>query len=406
VRRPEELEPQGGRRLRAPRLGRVTGALWARWLRTLERLAPLGGASEGNQVDLYSDGDAALGAMLEAIEEARRRVWLETYILEPDPLGARFVAALSRAANRGCEVVLHYDSFGSPRVDEEFLAPIRLAGGRVVPFNPFWSWRDGVPFFVRDHRKILVVDDEVAFCGGLNLSVDYGGPVLGNGRMRDTLARISGPAARDLARIFLSSLGETSDRCALPPRAPPPREDGCLVQVLGSNAWRQVRSIQKALRQTLYRATLRCYVTTPYFVPPQHLKRALLRAARRGLDVRILTAGESDVPLVRLASQHLYGRFLQCGVRVFEMFGRTLHAKTATIDGVYAMVGSFNLDRWSDRRNLEVAVTVFEPRVAHELEVHFERDLAQAEEVTLATWKRRSWWRRLLGWVAYQILRL
>lgn len=376
-----------------------------RWLRTIERLAPLGGTSEGNLVDLFPDGDAALGAMLEAIGGAKRRVWLETYILEPDPLGARFVEALTRAAGRGCEVVLLYDAFGSPRVDEDFLAPIRVAGGVVVAFNPFWSWRHGIPYFVRDHRKILVVDDEIAFCGGLNLSTDYGGPTLGNGRMRDTLARLAGPAARDLARIFLASLSEATRVGPPLPGAPPPRDEGFLVQVLGSNARRQVRSIQKSLRQTLHRAEQRCYLTTPYFLPPQHLKRAMLRASRRGVDVRVLTAGESDVPLVRLASQHLYGRFLQYGVRVYEMFGRTLHAKTATIDGVYAMVGSFNLDRWSDRRNLEVAVTVFHPKAVRELEAHFHRDLERAQEVTLATWKRRSWWRRLLCWVAYQLVR-
>ena len=128
-----------------------------------------------------------------------------------------------------------------------------------------------------------------------------------------------------------------------------------------------------------------------------------LAAGRR---VRVLAAGKSDVPLVRVASQHIYGWLLRRGVRVFEMRDRTLHAKTATIDGVYAMVGSFNLDFWSHRRLLEVSVTVIGPDVAAALENQFRADLAHSTEVTLEQWQARSWLERLAGWCAYQLVRL
>lgn len=394
-----------GERTPSGTLARVAARLRARWQRTLARLAPLGGASQGNRVAVYNDGDAAFTAILLAIASARRQVWFEVYILEPDALGQRVIEALAEAARRGCEVILLYDSFGSPRIGDSFLAPLRAAGGRAVAFNPVWTWRPRLPPHIRDHRKIVIVDGEVAFCGGMNVTADYAGLRLGTGRFRDTVARIEGPASRDLAAVLARSLEETTGEKIQPSIDPTPRPDGVYVQVLASNARRNLRSIQRAFRQALQRASLRCYLTTPYFVPPSRLKRALFRAARRGVDVRVLTAGESDVPTVRAASEHLYGRYLQHGVRVYEMFGKTLHAKTATVDGLWAMVGSFNLDRWSDRRNLEVSVTVLDPVVAREMEEHFRADLAQSREVTLETWKRRSLWRRLWGWIAYQILR-
>ena len=122
--------------------------------------------------------------------------------------------------------------------------------------------------------------------------------------------------------------------------------------------------------------------------------------------MRVLTAGVSDVPLVRLASRHLYGRLLRAGVRIFEMGERVLHAKTVTVDGVYGSVGSFNLDYWSDRRNLEVNVCFLDRSTAGEIEQAFERDLSSSEEVTLARWERRTWFQRCMHWLAYQLMRI
>jgi cardiolipin synthase len=134
--------------------------------------------------------------------------------------------------------------------------------------------------------------------------------------------------------------------------------------------------------------------------------RAMIRSATRGVDVRLLTAGVSDVPIARAASQHIYGQFLHHGVRIFEMFDATLHAKTMVIDGLYSTVGSFNLDQFSDKRNLEVNVGMIDPDVARVMEQDFERNLSQAREVTLENWKRRTRWQRFVHWCAYQLTRL
>ncbi|MCC7108562.1 MAG: hypothetical protein IT382_04700, partial [Deltaproteobacteria bacterium] len=175
--------------------------LRAAWRKTVERLLPLGGASEGNDVTLFFDGDAAYDAMLGAIATAHHRVWLETYILEPDRAGRAFLDALQAAAHRGVDVVLLYDVVGSPHLGDDVLQPLRVAGVEVVAFNPLWRGRFGLrrlPILHRDHRKILVADD-TGFCGGMNIAEDYAGPKHGNGRFRDTHAALQGPCVADLA---------------------------------------------------------------------------------------------------------------------------------------------------------------------------------------------------------------
>jgi cardiolipin synthase len=251
----------------------------------------------------------------------------------------------------------------------------------------------------------------------MNIAEEYAGPRHGTGLFRDTQLRLEGPCARDLAEMVERLAGAIEERrpgwrAALERLARPApaggaaADGGTLVQILESSVRRERRAIQKALRTTLARSLERCTLTSPYFVPPKRLMRALIHAARRGVDVRILTAGRSDVPSVRLAGQHLYGRLLRSGVRIFELTGAVLHAKTAVIDGVFALVGSFNLDYWSDRRNLEVSVGVLDRSSSAALEEQFRLDLEGAREVTLESWGARPWLQRALGWLAYQVLRI
>jgi len=403
---PAERIEEAIRHVFAPHLLRPHGARFTRaWRKTLSLLRPLGAVSQGNRVRVLIDGDEVFEAIWAAIAGAARSVVLTTYILEPDRVGERTLAELERAAARGCRVLIVLDSFGSHRVAEQRLSALRAAGATVIAFNPIVRWSAPLSRLVRNHRKIVVVDGHLAFCGGMNLAEEYAGTRHGTGLFRDTQLALEGPCARDLAALVER---EVSEGPASRPHGTFDSEgSGSLVQILESHVRRQRRQIQKALRLTLGRTLERCYLTSPYFVPPQRLKRALQHAARRGVDVRVLTAGRSDVPIVRLASQHLYGRLLRAGVRIFELGGaRVLHAKTVTVDGVYASVGSFNLDYWSDRRNLEVSVSVLDRGAAGELEQQFLRDLEGAEEVRLENWVKRSRLTRVLGWVAYQMLRL
>lgn len=240
----------------------------------------------------------------------------------------------------------------------------------------------------------------------MNISVDYVGVKYGTARFRDTVLWVEGPCVDDLSEIFLTSLRETCGEDRQVGHSLRKKQNGALVQVLGSNTRRNLHAIQRSMEMTLQRATNYCYFTTPYFLPYDQLRKSMLSAAERGVDVRVLTAGLSDVPLMRMASQHAYGQFLKAGIRIYEMFDKTLHAKTATIDGVYATVGSYNLDHWSARRNLEVNVSVWNLEIAEQLEQDFHRDLNISKEVSMSQWEARSWFTRFKHWLAYQIMRL
>lgn len=385
-------------------LGPARGARFrGAWQKTLRLLRPLGTVSHATRVRVLTDGDEAFEAMWRAIDGASVSVALTTYIFEPDRVGDATLSALVRAARRGCRVLLVVDSYGSHRLDDARLAPLVAAGGRVVRFNPIVRWSASLSRLVRNHRKILAVDGRLAFVGGMNVAEEYAGESYGTAYFRDTQLELEGPCAEVLATLIEDVAG---DARRPPSRSAPPPEGASLVLVHESHARRARRRIQRALRLTLARALEHVYLTSPYFVPPARLVRALLHARARGVEVVVLTAGRSDVPLVRLASQHLYGRLLAKGVRIFELQSRTLHAKTVTIDGVHATVGSFNLDHWSDRRNLEVTVGLLDRPATAELERQFEHDLTGAREVTLANWTLRSWFERFAGWLAYLLLRI
>ncbi|MEM7310137.1 MAG: phosphatidylserine/phosphatidylglycerophosphate/cardiolipin synthase family protein [Planctomycetota bacterium] len=378
--------------------------LTRRWRHTLGRLRPLGGMSVGNRVELFTDGDALFEALWAAIDAARERVLLSTYILADDRVGRRTIAALAAAAERGVEVLLRYDSVGSLGLGEGDTERLRRAGGRAVAFNPLLTLRSRLSRrVVRDHRKVAVVDGTTAFCGGMNVAEEYAGERHGTGLFHDAHLRLEGPAAGQLEALFADASGPPARaRFETTPRP----VDGTFLQVLESNRWRRRRAIQRAMRYTLSRAEERAYLASPYFLPPRRLRRALTSAAQRGVDVRILTAGPSDVPIVRVASQHVYGRFLRAGVRIFELQERVLHAKTVVIDGVYASVGSFNLDLLSDRYNHEVNATMLDRRLGAALEAQLQRDFAGAREVTLESWENRGAVARVLGWIVYKLSRL
>jgi len=415
---PEESDPDsiGDRSpvkgLMVPMVPRVaartaTEAFFVLWTRTRQRLAPLGVFTGGNDVTVYTDGREAFAEMERAIDEAEHFVWLETYIYETDRTGDRIRDALTRAAVRGCDVIVLVDAVGAPGVDRYYFEALCAAGGRLVIFNPLRLWRGG-PWWLRDHRKMLIVDGVAGFAGGMNIGDEYAGPEPALPQFRDTHARFTGPVVHDLIQVFLDSLRTTG--AELPPTpvldALPTDDSRIRAQVLRSNVHRNRRHIQRGMRVAMSRSIRRIWLTTPYFIPPVALIRALVRARRRGVDVRVLTAGISDVPFARAASQHIYGILLVSGVRIFELNHSVLHAKTAVFDGIYTSVGSFNLDRWSARRNLEVNVAMMDAQVARRFEEDFISDLNDATEVFLARWQRRSWVERIWHRLAWILARL
>lgn len=357
-----------------------------------------------DNVTLLTDGAETYPAMLEAIASARSTICLETYIFADDFVGRRFAEALAERARAGVEVNLLIDAWGSPASPELF-SRLQEAGVRFVIFHPLRL--DGLlgkalaRLRMRNHRKVLVVDGRVGFLGGLNVSAHYAPLEEGGDGWRDTHVRIEGPSARKLEQLFLRTWKRADgERVTARRYDPAPVSADSKLEFVANGFFAQGRWIRAYYVKAIRAAERRVWITNAYFLPPRKLLKALAQAARRGADVRLITAGTSDVPLVTIAARGLYGSLLRAGVRIFEWNGRVLHAKTATFDGETASVGSTNLDTLSLQVNLELNVTISSPRFASLMEAQFERDLARCQEVRLETYVRRTWGERLFSRIA------
>ena len=366
---------------------------------------------EGNHIWLLRNGASAFPSMLEAIEGAKRQVLLEMYWFASDGIGRKFARALADAAARGVEVALIYDSLGSWESDFGMFEELAKAGVKVLEFNPVMPWHKRfrlAKLTRRDHRKILVVDGEIGFTGGINIA-DQWQPYDQDGHgWRDDMARLEGPVVAGLSGIFLRNWRrETDVPLAVEPAAGPPRQSSPQkVRVLGEDFARHRREIVRAYLKNLYRAERRVWIANSYFVPDRMVVRALKRAARRGANVRVLVPGVSDVEIVRHASRAVWGGLMRHGVRVFEWQRNVLHAKTAVIDGHWSTIGTFNMDARSLRSNLEVNVAVSDEGFAAVMEQSFERDLEDSREVDSHEFLFRPLGDRLLELICYRFRKL
>jgi cardiolipin synthase A/B len=349
-----------------------------------------GGLTEGNALRLLSGGEETLEAKLEAVAAARERVWLETFILMPDRVGRRFLGLMEAAARRGADVTLVVDHPVSVLFSLGMYRPLERAGARVFFYNPLPPWgrrahRVGSPLH-RDHRKILIADG-VGFCGGHNITAGYLGP--GKRKYFDLTLRAEGPVIRDLAGVFADTLGQVGEEAGPLPR-PAARPDGVPAAVHRMDRKRGISEADDALRALLRGARQRATLALAYFVPEPWLVEDLAEAARRGVDVRVMIAGKTDLPMARSAARHLYGDLLRAGVRVFEFRDQKLHAKAAVADGRDLLVGSFDYNRVSAEYSLEVALTARDSHVGRQLEDVLDANQERSREVHLADWAHRG----------------
>ena len=363
---------------------------------------------EGNRVTLLRDAVEAFPAMLDAIRAARRQVLLEMYWFDSDRTGRMFAEALADASSRGIEVAVIYDSLGSWEADPGMFDDLRKAGVQIIEFNPMMPWKKRfrlARLSLRDHRKILVVDGEKGFTGGGNLA-DVWLPEEEEGQAwRDDMICVQGPAVAGLTDLFR----RTWEREGGAPLHAVPGGDGPLsaigdqrVHVLGENYVLRRREITSAYLLNIYRARSRVWITNSYFVPDGTVTRALKRAARRGVDVRVILPAFSDVEIVRHASRAMWGGLMRSGVRLFEFYRSILHSKSAVIDGTWSTIGSFNMDYRSLRANLEVNVAVQDPGFGAVMEGSFRRDLEHCREVDAHEFKFRPLGQRLLEVILYR----
>jgi cardiolipin synthase A/B len=348
----------------------------------------------GNRLQPFFDGRQAFAAMLEAIAAAAGEILVESYILRDDDTGERFLTALAAAAARGVAVRVLADALGSSETGGGFWERMRAADIGVHLFHPLF------PYFwwelVRDHRKILVVDRRVGFTGGMNIGDEYGSR-HSSGPWRDTHVRVEGPAVAEMAVVFSEGwtrAGGDSFSVAMPPPDAPPAGDS-RVLVLDSRPHRGNVEAAAVLAAIVGAARRTVWVTNAYFAPRRIALDVFGRAVDRGVDVRLLLPGPTDVPLVRHAGHGYFRGLLARGVRIWEYQAAVLHAKTLVADGAVTVVGSSNLDFRSFQFNAECNLVVLDRTVGGAFVGAFAADLERATEIDLAAWRARPWNHRL-----------
>ncbi|HEX4685884.1 MAG TPA: phosphatidylserine/phosphatidylglycerophosphate/cardiolipin synthase family protein [Nocardioides sp.] len=348
-------------------------------------------------VTSYSFGTDLYEDMIAAIDGAQRQVLLETYIWKGDDVGLRFKAAVEAAAARGVEVFVIYDAFAnlvvSPRF-KRFRQPIKVLRYPVYAagWRPFDLRRYG-----RDHRKILVVDDTIGFVGGYNIGDAYAT------EWRDTHVRITGPAVWDLKRAFADFWNLNRRRRFRPSERPLLLETASTWEPtirLHRNVPRLwMFPIRAMYIEAITRASRNIWLTTAYFLPDPDFAGALMDAARRGVDVRLLIPAKSNHVVSDWISRGYFSQLLDAGVKVLRYRDAMVHAKTATIDGTWATVGTANIDRLSLTGNYEINVEIIDPKLAGALEEAFRVDESNSLELTKAEWEARDMYRRFTEFV-------
>jgi cardiolipin synthase len=338
--------------------------------------------------DLYED-------MIAAIEGARKQVLLETYIWKGDEVGERFKQAVVAAADRGVDVHVIYDSFANLVVSPRFKRfPPNVKVLAYPVYAAGWRFFD-IRRYGRDHRKILVVDDEVAFVGGYNIGTPYATD------WRDTHCRVTGPAVLDLKRAFADFWNLNRTKRFQMPRN---RVQPLLTQT--ATAWEpQVRIHRNVPRlwmfpiramyiEAINKAERNVWLTHAYFIPDENFIETLTDAAERGVDVRLVLPAKSNHIVADWLSRGYFTRMLESGIRIFRFGDAMVHAKTATIDGSWSTIGTANVDRLSMTGNYEINLEIIDADLAAEMERIFRTDLANSEEMRMEEWRSRDIYRR------------
>lgn len=352
--------------------------------------------SHGNRVELLFDGPSAFPAMEAAITGAKRTVHVMFYIFRDDETGRRFRELLVERARAGVTVRVLVDAWGTPRFTGKFSDPLRAAGASVAAFLPSHFMPLLAPRFnFANHRKLLVVDDRIAFLGGMNIADEYAH------RWRDVMACIEGPAARALDHVFLDDWYFASkEDVRLPDRLPLEATGNVDCAVVASGPER-ASYIHDAYFILFTRALRRIWIVTPYFIPTDALETALTTAAGRGVDVRVLLPLTSDVFVVKHAARSFYPDLLSAGVKIYEYQGPMLHAKAFLVDDDISAVGSANVDTRSFRLSFEIGCFISDLEASERITRWFQELLDDSHRVTLGDVRSRSTSEKLLESAAH-----
>jgi cardiolipin synthase len=351
----------------------------------------------GNRVTFLSTGNEAYEAVFSLIGSAKDHLHAQFFILDVDPVGRRFIQALAARAREGIRVRLLLDAVGSWRALRRTVRPLRDSGGEVEAFMPAFPLHRRWSAHLRNHRKLLIADGRKAFTGGMNIGKKYMGPRSAKEQWRDDAAVIEGPALPDLQALFLDdwafSTGETLPAGTLfPPPVqfaegdPPP----CALQVAASGPDRAARPIYEGVFAAFTAARRRLWIETPYFVPDEGIGAALRNAALRGVDVRLIVPGTSDLRIVTLAGRSYFDEMMAAGVRIFLYRPTNLHSKVLVVDDDVGVIGSPNVDMRSFFLNFELGLFLYDRPLIEALAGGFLADLDRSEPIDPKRFALRS----------------
>jgi phosphatidylserine/phosphatidylglycerophosphate/cardiolipin synthase-like enzyme len=369
---------------------------------------------KGNRFEILVDGSNFLPQMLNAINSAHQNILLEMYLIESGAVVDRFIHAIKNAVERGVKAYILLDDYGAiglKQRDRERLAHKNI---QIAYYNRLRSHstlynlyriflRHKEHSLYRNHRKLLLVDGETAFTGGIGLTDEFDPPNHPEKQWRETMVKIQGPVVADWQQLFIQSWNKSSQQpCSLPRVKPVELSDTQLGRITINEIQRH-SELLLSLTKHISHAKRRVWLSTAYFVPGRQIRRTLKRAARSGVDVRLLLPGPiTDHPAVRYTGHRFYGRLLKNGVRIFEYQPRFLHAKVVLCDD-WMTIGSTNFDRWNLRWNLEANQEIKDEILAKHAKEMFEKDFSNSVEYTYKKWQQRSRHLRILQWFWNQI---
>ncbi|WP_280151647.1 cardiolipin synthase [Piscinibacter sp. XHJ-5] len=353
---------------------------------------------EGNKTEVLLNGDRIFAAMLAAIKQARRTITFETYIYWSETIGREFADALIERARSGVKVHVLLDWVGSAKMEERYLEEMKAAGIEVERYHePHWSNLHRMNN--RTHRKILVVDGEIGFTGGVGIADKWRGNAQDKDHWRDTHFRVEGPVVAQMQAVFMDNWIKATGRVlhgeAYFPALKPRGDEA--AQVFSSSPTGGSESMYLMYLLAITAATRSIHLSNSYFVPDELAVKALAAAARRGVKVTIVTPGpDIDTEIVRRASRARWGELLEAGVRIAEYEPTMFHCKVMVIDGLMVSAGSTNFDNRSFRLNDEANLNVVSAAFARQQIEIFEEDLRRSRPMTLEAWRARPWQEKAL----------
>ena len=352
--------------------------------------------NDNNRVKLLKSGRETFQTIFDSVASAKKIICVEFYIFSDDYTGKKLADLLKMKSEQGVKVYLLYDHFGSFFTARSFWSDLKKAGIKIRISHPF-QWSSARSYIYRNHKKLLIIDGVRAFTGGVNIADEYHGH-SGNKEeaWRDTVILLEGPIVSTLFDIFKKSWATWKGKPITWYAESSRLSHGVSVIPIFARSGRARRRMRRLYIQSINNAKKNILITTAYFIPGRRIMRALKRAAKRGVTLKLLLPGKTDVMSVKYAGMSYYTRLLRAGVQIYNYHGGILHAKTALFDGCWSIVGSTNLDHQSFRRNDESNVGVLDHGLGRVMTETFQKDLKESIRINPEEWARRPIYQRIL----------